>query len=101
MKEAYWNKPKDTRKLYFERKDATPKLESNHDASPNIKEGSETLSEADGGLPSWMKCYGCGQKGHKGVGSPENVLITHHSQTGERVVYYWKSWETYYTLHKS
>ena len=101
MKEAYWNKPKDnTRKLHFERKDATPKLELNHDTSPNIKEGSETLSKADGGLPSWMKCYGCYQKGHKRVDCPKNIL-RHHSQTGERRVYYWESWETYYTLHES
>ena len=74
VKEAYWNKPKDNnRKPYFERKDTSPKPESSH-VSSNTKGESEDTSNADSGPFSWMKCYGCGQKGHKRSESPKKVL---------------------------
>ncbi len=74
VKEAYWNKPKDNnRKPYFERKDTSPKPESSH-VSSNTKGESEDTSNADSGPFSWMKCYGCGQKGHKRSECPKKVL---------------------------
>ena len=74
LKEAYWNKPKDNnRKPYFERKDTSPKPESSHVSSNNMGE-SEDTSNADSGPFSWMKCYGCGQKGHKRSECPKKVL---------------------------
>ena len=74
VKEAYWNKPKDNnRKPYFERKDTSPKPESSHVSSNTMGE-SEDTSNADSGPFSWMKCYGCGQKGHKRSECPKKVL---------------------------
>ena len=74
VKETFWNKPKDNnRKPYFERKDTSPKPESSH-ASSNTKGEFEYTSNADSGPFSWMKCYGCGQKGHKRSECRKKVL---------------------------